>query len=302
MGESRNAAPGIRTDGFGCGHSDAVYIDTNRILDSCRDKDCFENVRVYLSDIGQEMIDHASSVRAKCAEMVDTCISVSPMNFNRGFYQINVRIFVRMEFETCVGGKAQCVDGLAVVEKSVILFGGEGHVRIFRSKAQNGPCCDGYNADRICDDNLPQAVFEVADPVVLSARIVEKCSCQIVPSSCGCGCCCCTCTGDIPENVMHCLGGTVCVSDDVEHLLLVALGFFSVIRMERPAQFLVSATEYCVPEKECVFAEDDDPCAAFRRMAFPVEQFCPPSAAVSPHRRDDDRERGHLCSDGARRS
>lgn len=297
MGETRNSSPAIRGDGFGCGHSDAVYIDTNRILDSCRDKDCFENVRVYLSDIGQEIVDRASSIRAKCAEVVDTCISVAPMSFNRGFYQINVRMYIRMEFETCVGGKAQCIDGIAVVEKSVILFGGEGHVRIFRSKAQSGPCCDGYDADRVSDDNLPQAVFEVADPVVLSARIVEKCSCQIVPNPCGCGCCCTTCGGEIPDNVMHCLGGTICCSDEVEHLLLVALGFFSVIRMERPAQFLVSATEYCVPEKECVFAEDDDPCAAFRRMAFPVEQFCPSGGSVKNHRRDDP----GVCCDSNRR-
>ena len=109
MGETRSAAPTAHADRFGCSHCDAVYIDTNRILDSCRDKDCFENVRVYLSDIGQEIIDRATSVRAKCAEIVDTCISVSPMNFNRGFYQINVRMYIRMEFETCVGGKAQCV-------------------------------------------------------------------------------------------------------------------------------------------------------------------------------------------------
>ena len=98
---------------------------------------------------------------------------------------------------------------------------------------------------------------------------------------------------------MHCLGGTVCCSDDVEHLLLVAIGFFSVIRMERPAQFLVSAAEYCVPEKECVFAEDDDPCAAFRRMAFPVEQFCPTGSAVHHNRKEEDR--GHCCSDSGHR-
>jgi hypothetical protein len=96
---------------------------------------------------------------------------------------------------------------------------------------------------------------------------------------------------------MHCLGGTICCSDEVEHLLLVALGFFSVIRMERPAQFLVSATEYCVPEKECVFAEDDDPCAAFRRMSFPVEQFCPSGGSVQNHRRDDP----GVCCDSNRR-
>lgn len=254
---------------------DSVYIDVNRILDSCRDKDCFENVRVYLSDIGQEIVDHATTIRAKCAEVVDTCISVSPMNFNRGFYQISMRIFVHMEFETCVGGKPQCIDGLAVVEKNVILFGSEGHVRIFRSKAQNGLCCDGYDPDRIADDNLPTAVLEIADPVVLNAKIVEKCRCQELTSRCSCGCSCCSCGGDIPDRVLTLLGGTVCNVPEIEHVLVVALGFFSVVRMERPAQFLVSAMEYCVPDKECVFTEDDDPCSAFRRMSFPVEQFCP---------------------------
>ncbi|MGM9625751.1 MAG: hypothetical protein ACI3XM_08590, partial [Eubacteriales bacterium] len=229
-------------------------------------------------DIGQEMIDRASTVRVKCAEIADTCISVSPMTFNRGFYQISMRIFIRMEFETCVGGKPQCVDGLSVVEKNVILFGSEGHVRVFRSKAQNGPCCDGFDPDRISDDNLPTAVLEIADPVVLNAKIVEKCQCRDLGSRCSCGCMCgCVCSGDIPERVLSHMGGTICDSDDVEHVLLVALGFFSVVRMERPAQFLVSATEYCVPDKECVFSEDDDPCSAFRRMSFPVDQFCPPS-------------------------
>ena len=278
MADNRTQPHGLRCDGQAGYGSDALYIDTNRILDSCRDKDCFENVRVYLSDIGQEIIDRASSVRAKCAEVVDTCISVSPMTFNRGFYQIQVRMFVRMEFETCVCGKVQCIDGVAVVEKSVILFGSEGHVRIFRSKAQNGPCCELFDGSGSSDDNLPQAVFEVADPVVLSARIVEKCSCQVQVNPCGCGCQCTACAGEIPERVLQCLGGTVCVEENIEHMLLVALGFFSVIRMERPAQFLVSATEYSVPDKECTFAEDDDPCSAFRRMSFPVEQFSPPAA------------------------
>ena len=90
MGETRNSSPAIRGDGFGCGHSDAVYIDTNRILDSCRDKDCFENVRVYLSDIGQEIGDRASSIRAKCSEVVDTCISVAPASMR----SMSVCIFV----------------------------------------------------------------------------------------------------------------------------------------------------------------------------------------------------------------
>lgn len=259
-----------------CMSGDSVYIDVSRILDSCRDKDCFENVRVYLSDIGQEIIDRASTVRAKEAEIADTCISVSPMTFNRGFYQIGVRIFVHMTFETCVGGKAQCIDGLAVVEKNVILYGSEGHVRIFRSKANSDPCCDPNLTEHTCDDNLPTAVLEIADPVVLSAKVIETCQCAQTLVRCSQGCAQgCICAGDIPAHVLACLGGTVCEAPETEHVLIAALGFFSVLRMERPAQFLVSATEYCVPDKECVFSEDDDPCAAFKRMAFPVEQFCP---------------------------
>ncbi|MBQ3064684.1 MAG: hypothetical protein IJC98_00445 [Clostridia bacterium] len=279
MAENRNSLCGTGSHSIYSG--DSVYIDVNRILDSCRDKDCFENVRVYLSDIGQEIIERAATIRAKSAVVLDTCISVSPMTFNRGFYQINMRIFVRLEFEVCVGGKPQCVEGLAVVEKNVILFGSEGGVRIFRSKSQNDPCCDPHSISGDADDNLPTAVLEIADPVVLNARIIEKCECKssCVPCGCSCGCVCCS---EIPDSVLRCLGGTLCDVPEIERVLVVSLGFFSVVRIERPAQFLVSATEYCVPDKECTFPEDDDPCSAFRRMAFPVEQICPPSIGQYP--------------------
>ena len=47
MSDMRNSA----------GARENVCISCDRILDSCRDKDCFENVRVYLSDCGQEMVE-----------------------------------------------------------------------------------------------------------------------------------------------------------------------------------------------------------------------------------------------------
>lgn len=279
MAENRNALCGCGSTvpcGSGiqsCGgyQKESAYIDVNRILDSCRDKDCFEGLRVYLPDFGQELIDRASSVRARSAEIVDTCISVTPMTFNRGFYQIGMKIFVRMEFETCAAGKPQCIEGLAVAEKNVILFGSEGSVKIFRSKPQDDPCCT--EIDGQYGDNLPTAVLEIVDPVVLSAKIEERCSCHAV---CGCGCGC-----DLPERVTRCFGGPLFDSPEIAHVLTVSLGFFSVVRMERPAQFLVTAEEYAVPDKECVFTDEDDPCSAFRRMAFPVEQFAPPAFAQS---------------------
>ena len=58
---------------------ETVCIDTNRVLDSCRDRDCFENARVYLSDFGNEVLEHTSSVRAKSAKIVWTCIDIEPV-------------------------------------------------------------------------------------------------------------------------------------------------------------------------------------------------------------------------------
>ena len=49
---------------------ETVCIDTNRVLDSCRDRDCFENARVYLSDFGNEVLEHTGSIRAKTAKIV----------------------------------------------------------------------------------------------------------------------------------------------------------------------------------------------------------------------------------------
>lgn len=49
---------------------ETVCIDTYRVLDSCRDKDCFENTRVYLTEYGQELIDSGAAVRIKSAKTV----------------------------------------------------------------------------------------------------------------------------------------------------------------------------------------------------------------------------------------
>ena len=57
----------------------------------------------------------------------------------------------------------------------------------------------------------------------------------------------------------------------------MTLGIFSVVRIVRPGQYLINATEYMVPDKECVEAADDDPCSLFRKMAFPVSEFSPPT-------------------------
>ena len=83
-------------------------------------------------------------------------------------------------------------------------------------------------------------------------------------------CCCCSCE-EIPELVCSSING--CLTDGKGRYLAVSLGIFSVIRIVRPAQYLISATEYSVPDKICVSSQEDDPCAIFKAMAFPTSEF-----------------------------
>ena len=118
------------------------------------------------------------------------------------------------------------------------------------------------------------AIPEAVDPLVLNSKVRE-------PED-NCCCCCCCCCGDIPESISRGLCGNLCDSEG--KYITVSLGLFSVVRLVRPAQYIINATEYCVPDKVCISAEDDNPCAVFRSMAFPTSEFCPPDFV--PHMGD----------------
>ena len=62
----------------------------------------------------------------------------------------------------------------------------------------------------------------------------------------------------------------------------VTLGQFSIIRLERESQLLIPAYDYCVPSKECPGSSEEDPCAVFRRVQFPMEEFFPPNTTNPP--------------------
>ena len=46
----------------------ALPIHTQKITDSCRDKDCIEDLRVYLTTGSQAILDTASGAKVRCAE------------------------------------------------------------------------------------------------------------------------------------------------------------------------------------------------------------------------------------------
>ncbi len=265
---------------FPCNQSDKSYqksetvcIDTNRVLDSCRDRDCFEDVKVLLTEFGNDIIEHTSNIRAKSADIEWTQITIDPIKFNKGFYSVNIKFYVRVCFEACLcGGRTQEFDGIAVLDKKVILYGSESNVSIFKSGTDCSDFCSSPEP-RTPGKNVPMAIVEVVDPIILNAKVRE-------PEDTCCICCCCC--GDIPARIAQCMGDGL--SDSDGRYLTVSLGIFSVVRIVRPAQYLINATEYCVPDKVCISAEDDNPCAVFRTMAFPTSEFCP--SDFVPHHSD----------------
>jgi len=274
MQENRNTSLGNSCDGRG-----TVCIDTKRVLDSCKDRDCFEDVRVFLTTEGEEILANASNIRTRSAKLLWAYVGVDCVPFNNGFYQITVRYYVEVELEACVGlGKSQCFRGLSVLEKTVVLFGGEGNVVSFSSTPGGNYCCPCGNTK--VESNEPTAIVETVEPIVLGTKV-----------ECNCGCSC-DCV-EIPPEVCDIFDGELQVGNGNTRIY-VSFGIFSVIRMVRPAQLLVQATDYSVPDKECNSAAcNDNPCSLFRTIAFPTNQFkginCPEM---------DIRTKGNSCGCG----
>lgn len=262
MHENRNASLVGQGQGQTCGNG-TVCIDTKRVLDSCRDRDCFEDMRVYLTCSGEEILANSTNVRTRKTKLLWAFVGVDEVPFNRGFYQVTVRYYIEVEFEACLGvGRSTTFKGLAALEKDVILYGGEGRAVTFTSGPLNNYCggCEMTNVGT----NDPVAVVETVEPIVLGTKVVD-CNCP----------CACTCTDytDIPEGVRNCFCEEL-VINSTGPKILVSFGIFSVIRIVRPAQLLVQATDYSVPDKECNAAtNDDNPCSLFRTIAFPTSQF-----------------------------
>lgn len=249
---------------------DTAYIDTYKIYDSCRDKDCIEDVAVFLTDYGRDVIDHSSNVRCCSAELTAADVNVDPVPFNNGFYRIDTRIYVKMTFECCVNmTNRQIIEGLAVCDKSTVLYGGECGTSVFRSDPEKDGFCPGCPDPSVktktqcgCGANaLPIAVYEAASPVVLGAKIIERRHPHVCP---------CQSERDIPAGISERFGG---FAPQGERRLVVSLGIFSVTRLQRPAQYMITGQSCSVPEKECDFSGAEDPCSIFRNMEFPVSEF-----------------------------
>ena len=261
---------------------EAVCIHTRKIFDSCKDKDCIEDLRVYPTRSSQEVIDRALSVKAGCAELLYAYIDVEPVCFNRGFYTVDVRYFYRITADAFIGtARPVEVSGLAVFDKRVILFGSEGSAKVFASAGSGS----GPDLQQLPKTTAPIAVVEAVDPLILGMKLLDVCECR--PCDCG--------STEIPAAVAAVFPEELVTGGDV-HRLYVTLGQFTIIRLERDTQLLMPVYDYCVPDKECPGEGcgcQEDPCELFRKIKFPVGEFFPPACAAP---RGDSYQEARSCS------
>ena len=145
--------------GLGTGKETAC-IEANRVLDSCRDRDCYENVQVFLTAFGNEIIERTGNIRVKNSCIAWSSITVDPIAFNKGFYTVNLRLYIKITFEACLApGRIQEFDGVAVIDKNVVLFGGESNLNVFKSNGTSG-FCEQPNEVCCVEGNVPTAVVD----------------------------------------------------------------------------------------------------------------------------------------------
>ena len=249
--------------------SESVCVQTDKIYDSCKSKECAEDLRVYFSGAAQELIDRANNVRLKDAQVLYVDTDVEKIQFNKCYYNVNMTFYFKVTVEISTGcGTGTCIDGLCIYQKNAMLFGSEGCSYVFSSKDSG---CGNIKLSRSA--NMPTAIVETIDPVALDCKLTEMC-CDCHNSVNDCKCC------GAPGNVPELVGGIFAdgLVENGQKRVYATLGLFLFIRLQRNTQLLIPSYDFCIPEKNCVSAGcGDDPCSFFEKLDFPIDSFFPPS-------------------------
>lgn len=265
---------------------EAVCIQVEKIYDSCREKDCIEDAKVLFKDTSciRHIINNAINVKCRKAEVIDVYTDTEAVPFKKGFYTVDVKFFIRVTLDFFLpngngpaGTDIYTKKGLVIFDKKVILFGSEGGVKIFKSHfVEDGR--DKPIKSRLQQDNLPISKVEVADPICLSARIED------LLDKCFEDCCC---VDGMSRDIVDQLEDD---DDDIaldeqrgdagqvrtRRRVVATIGLFSIIKLVRFVQLLIPAFDFCVPNKKCIAATEENPCELFDTIEFPVDEFFPP--------------------------
>ncbi len=248
----------------------SVCVHTDKVYDSCKDKDCIEDARVYFSECDRDLIEKAVTIKAKKAEVIWAYPDVEAIPFNCGYYTVDTTFYFKITFEVCIDHrKPMVVEGLAMFDKKVVLFGSEGSAKIFTSQySPNATCMSEAGWQKT---NLPKAVVEVVDPLILAVNTKEVCENDNS----------CTNTCDlslVPEDICNVFDDRL--TGNMQKQIYVSIGMFSIIKLERTVQLLIPAYDFCIPQKECDTTFDSNPCDLFEKIGFPFDEFFPPEKEI----------------------
>ena len=249
---------------------ESVCVHTRKIFDSCRDKDCVEDLRFYPTVTAQGVLSTSQMIKGGTAELLYIYTDVEPVTFNRGFYSIDMRFFYRVTLQVCTGTPRYTeAEGLCVFDKRCILFGSEGNAKIFSSDT----AFDELDIPGRMRTNLPIAVVEAVDPIVLDTRLVEDCTAAGV---------CEGSVSEIPAAISAAFASPLVLEQTGTRRYFVTLGQFSLVRLERDTQLLIPVYDYCIPQSECSGGDPEDPCGLFKNVCFPMNEFFPPNTVEMP--------------------
>lgn len=240
--------------------NEAVCIDTKRIYDSCVSKDCLEDLRVTFFCRSQRLIDDAVTVKCRECKIVSVSIDVEEVPFNRGYYSVDITFYFRLCFDTysapCTAPEVAV--GFTKFTKKCILYGSDGDVKVFTSN----PVSEDLDCPEAPQYSNPTAKVQAVDPVILSCDVVDCCDCCVPICS------------SFPQTILNSISDSIPSAGSAK-AVLVTLGLFSIVQMERDVQMLIPAYDYCMPDRECT-CNTQNPCDTFRSIEFPVDEFFPP--------------------------
>ncbi len=240
-----------------------VCIHTQQVTDACLDKDCIEDLRVFLTVGSQAAVSTAASVKLRCADLLYADVDTQALAYKAGWYAVDLTFYYRISGDAVTGSvRPTAICGLAVFTKRVVLYGGKSRAKLFSSS-------DGLlTADSLLGRDTPVAVLEALDPMILASQLKEVCQCK----------CCETELAEIPQVIADSFGEELATGAEARRLY-VTIGQFSTVRLQRSTQLSVTACEYCAPKRVCCDEEccEEDPCELFSRIDFPMQAFFPES-------------------------
>ena len=252
------------------GIREAVCVHTDKISDSCLAKDCIEDLQVYLTVPSQQALDCAVSAKARYVELLHVGVHVETVPYSTGYYTVDLTFYYRVIADaSAAGGRPTTVTGLAIFSKRLVMFGGETSARSFSSRSGVSCLCK----QAIQAGNVPEAIVEVVDPMLLCAHFADNCNCR-------CGCDRGT-LGGVPAGILAAFDEPIIFDESAIRRVCISLGQFSTVRLERDTQLLIPVYDYCIPSNECTLAGGDcsceDPCKVFDAVEFPMDDFFPPA-------------------------